>query len=255
MILNRKVITFIALVCFSGFLSAQEDPISGIGVDAGLYNNYVWRGLVFDENPVLQTDLWMWVHGVTMIFWGNCDLTDQDDDFEGQFNEWDVYITFPIKHFGSFQFGGELDYLSFPSSSGMEGAATSEISLWCDADLPGYPRLQVFWDIWAWHGIYANLNAYHSVTLGSNALLLSSGIGWGDENHNRQTGADAGSGFLDFHVGMSYDFIYNDRFSVTPKVQFTTLLNGDVRDLYDSNDIEPSRFSISLNAAYTLVYP
>ncbi|MFH1735792.1 MAG: hypothetical protein ABIE92_13885, partial [bacterium] len=135
--------------------------------------------MVFDEDPVLQTDFWMQAHGITMIFWGNCDLTDDDGKYQGQFNEWDVYITFPLKNFGPLSLGGELDYLNFPSSSGMGGASTSEISAWLSGSFIGSPNLQIYWDVWQYHGIYANVSFSHSFDLMMGNLSLSTALGWG----------------------------------------------------------------------------
>jgi hypothetical protein len=218
-----------------------------IGTDLNLQNNYLWRGIVFDEGPVMQTDLWMSVQGVTMVFWGNCDLTDEKGGFQGQYNEWDVFITFPLKSFGPIAAGVELDYLSFPSPSGMEGAVTSEVSVWFTADAVVSPKLQIFRDIWAWHGVYGNLILNHARQIGPGALSLWSAIGYGDERHNRQAGMEDAGGWLDFTAGLKVDFNPHPNLTLTPGLQYVTLLQKDLRNAYDETGIESSRITISFN--------
>ncbi len=222
-----------------------------IGGDLNLQNNYIWRGMVFDEDPVMQTDLWMSVKNVTLVFWGNCDLTDTEGDFQGQYNEWDVYISFPLKSFGAVTLGGELDYLSFPSSSGMEGAVTSELSLWVTADAPFSPRLQIFRDIWAWHGVYANLSLNRSREIGPGTLSISSSLGYGDERHNRQSGVEDAGGWLDFTAGLKLNLSLHTNVTLTPALQYVTLLQNGIREAYDQTGVKPSRVTVSVNLGMT----
>ncbi len=230
---------------------AQDDSQSLIGGDLGIYSKYVWRGLVFDENPVLQTDLWMEVHGISMVFWGNVDLQDDEDDFDGRFNEWDVYITFPIKNFGPASVGGEIDYLSFPSSSWQNGFGTSEISTWIRADIFGSPTVQVFWDIWQYHGIYANLNISQMQSVGPGDIDVSAGIGWGNEKHNVQSGVPQAGGLLHLQADAAYTFEVHKLIELTLGLHFTTILQQDIRDAYDAADIAATSLFFSLNAAVT----
>jgi len=247
--LRQIVSVTLFLVLFSGMVSAENS--AAIGGDLGVYSAYVWRGLVFDEKPVLQTDVWMEVDGISMVFWGNCDLTDEDNEFIAQYNEWDVYLSFPLKSYKYLTLGGEIDYLSFPSSSGFSGASTSEISGWVETNFPGSPRLQVFWDVWQWHGIYANFSVTHSLELGPGVLIFNGAAGWGNANHNRQSGVAESGGLLDVFAGVAYDWSATSWLTLTPAVSFTSILQNDIRDFYNSEDIDinPSRVFFSINAA------
>jgi hypothetical protein len=227
----------------------EEPPQALLGGDLGLYSRYVWRGMVFDDKPVLQADLWMEAHGISMVFWGNMSLIDETDDFEGQFNEWDVYIAFPIKSIESLTFGAEIDYLSFPSASGTQGASTAEVSGWISGNVAATPRLQVFWDIWQYHGLYANLSLSHELEIGSGLLNMEGGLGWGDDRHNSQAGVPEAGGLLDLFTHATYTLPVSKTLSITPGVHFTGILQSDIRDSYEVMDFDADNLFISLNAS------
>ena len=228
----------------------KEKPLAG--GDLSLYSKYVWRGLVFDEDPVLQPDFWMQAYGITMIFWGNMDLTDQDGEYLGQFNEWDTFIDFSLGSYGAMIFGGGLYYLNFPSSSGEEGPSTAEVSAWISGDITGSPALTIYWDIWQYHGIYANLNLSHGINFGPGNLSVSSSLGWGDAKHNLQSGvADAG-GWLDFQVDASYSFMIHRMVTLIPAMHYSTILQDDIRDEYSKAGVNADGFFFSVSASFEI---
>lgn len=220
-----------------------------IGGDLGVYSRYVWRGIQFDDKPVLQADLWVEVHGISMVFWGNMSLTDGDDEFEGQFNEWDVYISFPVESTEYLKFGGEIDYLSFPTSSGVAGVNTAEVSAWISAKIQTSPRIQIFWDVWQYHGIYAQISLSHELAFGPGQLTLDGGLGWGNDNHNIQAGVSGAGGLMDLLLITRYNVPISSTFSIMPGINFTSILNSEIRDDYEINEYESDNLSVFLNAS------
>lgn len=228
---------------------AQNEAQHAIGGDVCLYSRYVWRGLVFDEDPVLQMDVWTQARGLTLTFWGNMDLTDEEGNYQGQFNEWDTYIDFNIASWGPASFGGGLYYLNFPSSSGQEGSTTAELSAWIAGNVVGSPTLTLYWDIWQHHGIYANFSLWHGLDLGPGQLSMSTGLGWGNENHNVQSGVPEASGWLDVQANISYSLPVHRLVMLTPAVSYCALLQDEIRRSYGEAGIKSEGFFASLSAA------
>ena len=245
----RLGIVTVALLLLSIAAAAQsgESPAQ-IGADLGLYSKYIWRGMVWDEDPVLQPDLWLIVGRLTMTVWGNMDLTDDDGDVEGQFNEWDGYIDVNLGARGPLSFGAGLYLMDFIEPSGV-GSTTVELGASASADVIGNPTLAVYWDIWMYHGLYANMSLSHDVALGPSALSLSASAGWGDHRHNGISGAIADGGLLDFQAGAAYPISLRPYLTLTPSIQYSALLQDDVRRYYDDSGISPDNWFFAVTAA------
>ncbi len=243
----------LALLGF-GWLSptqGQEAP-PALGVDAYLNSRYVWRSLVFDPDPVLQTDVWMQVRGITLTFWGNLDLTDADGQFSGQFNEWDTFLETAFCNCGGLTLGGGLYYNSFPGSSGW-GSSTAEIGGWVSgSSLPAAPTVAAFWDVWQLHGVYANLSLSQTLPAGPGTFCFTTSTGWGDERHNRWSGLSDAGGWLDFQAGVNYCLPLQSWLTLTPGVQYSALLQKDIREYYDQSGVQADGLIFSLSVSSVL---
>jgi hypothetical protein len=249
MIKSRLDVGIIALLLLYVPAAAQpSENQAQVGADLSFYSKYIWRGMVWDEEPVLQPDLWMTVGRLTMTFWGSMDLTDSGGDFEGQFNEWDGYIDVDLGALGPLTFGSGLSYLNFFAPSGV-GSSTTEISASAIVNIIGNPTLTAYWDIWQYHGVYANMSLSHDIAVGPSALSLSLSAGWGDHRHNGISGAIADGGLLDFQAGAAYPISLGAFLTLTPSIQYSALLQDDVRRYYDDSGISPDNWFFALNAA------
>ncbi len=233
---------------------AGETPSASLGFDLTPYSSYLWRGLVFDEDPVLQTDFWMQYGRLTMTFWGNCDLTDEENDFLGQFNEWDTFINLDLGQRGPFLFGGGFYYNSFPASSGF-GSSTAEVEGCVAIDVPTSPTLHGYWDIWQLHGVYFSGDLSQGFDWGPGSLCASAHLGWGDDKHNFWSGIVEAGGWLDLSGCLQYDWLVNQWLTLSPNLQYSRLLQEDIREYYDGNGISSSVLILGLNAGILLSAP
>ncbi|TKJ39065.1 hypothetical protein CEE37_11620 [candidate division LCP-89 bacterium B3_LCP] len=230
---------------------AQEDRAPTLGFDLSMQSKYIWRGIVFDENPVLQPDIWMETHGISMTFWGSYDLTDENGKHPGNFHEWDVFLDFYLGNYKTFSFGGEFFYGSFPTSSGL-GSSTAEIAAWVTGDIFTSPTLMIYWDIWQLHGVYADFCLSEDITVGPGNLFLSSSLGWGDDRHNLWSGVTDAGGLLDWQIDATYSLNIKPNLSLSPGIHFGMTLQDDIRNYYDNQGINTSNLFFSLAAAYVI---
>ncbi len=62
------------MLVLAGLGSSAVLPMTG--VDLQIRNKYVWRGAVFNTEPVLWPDFWINWNGIAFCTWGSFDLTD-----------------------------------------------------------------------------------------------------------------------------------------------------------------------------------
>jgi hypothetical protein len=231
-----------------GRADAQEGNQPVMGVDLGLYSKYIWRGLVYDEDPVMQPDIWMSTRGVTLCFWGSYDLTGEDGKFPGDYHEWDVFLDIELGRLGPWSITGELFYGSFPTSSGI-GSSTAEIG----AIIRGnFSTIRFFWDIWQLHGVYVDYSVSHGVSLGRGILTGNATLGWGDDRHNLWSGVGEAAGLLNFQADLCYSLEIHPNLTVVPGIHYSELLQKDIRTFYSNTDKEAENLFFSLNLAYTV---
>ena len=85
----EKIKCTFAVLFLATLMSSQttkaEDDVS-VGVSADFFNKYVWRGQNLVDDWVLQPGVSIGYKNLTASFWGNLDLTDEND-YEGEFSE------------------------------------------------------------------------------------------------------------------------------------------------------------------------
>jgi len=84
---------WMALGCMTivlfGAAAQAEDEVS-VSVTSDFFSKYVWRGQNVTDDWVWQPGASISYKGLTGGFWGNLDLTDENDE-SGQFIEYEVY--------------------------------------------------------------------------------------------------------------------------------------------------------------------
>ena len=73
----------------------EEDEtleLSG-GVEAGMYSEYVWRGMKLNSEPVFQPEIWVDFWGFSAGIWGNIDETGFNGK-KGELTEVDYSVSY-----------------------------------------------------------------------------------------------------------------------------------------------------------------
>jgi len=91
----------------------------------------------------------------------------------------------------------------------------------------------------------------HDVALGPSALSLSLSSGWGDHRHNAISGAIANGGLLDFQAGAAYPISLGAFLTLTPSIQYSALLQDNVRRYYDDCGIDTNNWFFAVVAGIT----
>ena len=203
------------------------DDIS-MDLDVAFYSRYVWRGIVFTKGPVFQPGFTLGYGGLSANIWGNLDLNDVNGN-NGEFNEVDYTLdySFDADKF-SFSVGGIV--YEFPNI-GDSSATTTEVYASASLDVLLSPSMTLYIDVDEVEGLYWTIGIGHSFPLPHDLSLdCSATFGFGSANNNEGYFGVNDASFTDVAVTFEVPIQVTDRFSITPAVSYTGILNDDLRD-------------------------
>lgn len=252
----------VSSLIFTAFLSAQaEDPATkhavpekteeskawALTLETGVYSHYIFRGLTYNHDPVVQTsatlDYKLGKEGeygkLSLCYWNSVDTTNIIGQ-SGEITENDYGICW------SHEIGGEGDnrlgdlkignwYYDFNTFTPNH---TSEVYFDWTFNSFLSPEITAYYDYQEAHGWYLNFAIGHEFGLDFSdltkewKLALTSNVGWTDGNSTQQWYGekDQDASFTDFNVKaqvkIPVSFLSGDKVTTTfkPFIQwFTTL--------------------------------
>ncbi len=226
----------LALLALVTLSSAQETPEIETSLDVSLYNKYVWRGVNYVNDWVLQPDLGFSMEGFSLSFWGNFELTNWNGPNyprspKGRLTELDTTITYGQSFGqGAWKFG-YIDY-QFP------GTGSERYGEWLAAiefdNSPFAPSVTLYRGTRDGMGTYVEVNASHDFQTAGQSLTLGGQFGYGDKKSNEFYYGNAKNALTHVQLDLSTEFSAGKGWSFTPSVSYSTLLekghlNGQAR--------------------------
>jgi uncharacterized protein (TIGR02001 family) len=214
-----------------------EDGVS-FEVTADFFSKYVWRGQNVTDDWVFQPGVSATYGGLTGGFWGNLDLTDENDE-SGEFIEYDWYVDYSGQVNETVGYSIGAIYYDFPG-----GEATTELYWGFSFDVAASPSVTVYHDVDVIDGTYVALGFGHSFEDIEDlpfGIDLSANLGWGDSKYNdgywsTTTMPSIGSELNDLTLTAAFPFEVGC-VSVTPSVTYVALLGSDVSDVADDDSL------------------
>jgi hypothetical protein len=228
---------------------------------------------VLNDEAVVQPSLTVEKGGFSLNTWGNYNLTDgYGADQETDFGEIDLTIAYSCD-VGPFSVGaGYIEYL-FPHQAGEAGIVqeTAEDGTIVDVpvskalegtkevyasvsynDLPVTPALNVYYDIDAIEGFYANLSLGYEAELGESlALGLSGSIGFANSDYNEGYFGVDDDALNDANLGATLSYAVSKDLSLVPGVTYTWFLDSDIETAAEGIYQDKDQVVGSLKASYT----
>ncbi|VGO19862.1 TorF family putative porin [Pontiella sulfatireligans] len=267
----KKMMTIgLAAVFAAGFAGAQDDVViidqsvvvepveTHVTAEVAVMSSYVWRGQVYNNDMVIQPQISVSDHGVSLNIWGNYDIGHNNTDNNGDFSEIDFSLayTLPID-INEMAFDIGLINYNFPNSDGdstTELFGTATILSWKDYVVPSFT---IFGDIDEADGIYALFDIVAPFQI-SDYFAVEAGfsMGYGDSSYNSYywtnedgKGADKGINDYNFYCNASYELAENLTASVN--LTYTMLEGGSVRDAANDNYEAKDKVWGGVNLAYS----
>jgi len=227
-------------------------------LDLAYVSKYVWRGLALNPDPAFQPSLTISSpDGLSYNLWASMDTTNipSDDpvDNSGSITEYDHTLSYAWSSGKTAMTAGLIHY-AFPNTTFN---STNELFANACFGGPFTPSIGANWDFDEAKGAYLALGAAYGCNLriGKTApttVNFTGKLGWGSANYNKFYfyGYDK-SGLVDFVLGASAPLAIGDKFTLTPAVSYSTVVNSDIEDQLDANKIDSDNFVAGITASYS----
>ena len=258
-------------------VTQEEQANYSVSVGADVMSAYVSKGVVGNDEPVLQPDVYVEMpFGFSFDVWANMNLTDAkcnwDPETQGKWSEFDLTLdwTAPLEGPVSVTVGGT--YFAYPQAEDVAVVvATEEEAVEVDSHNPGDGGYELFAKVGVDCILQPSLGFYHDcrsaddwyilakighdidltdlLTLGLGGTVSFSGEDFADRNY----GSTEGAAFSHAQVDAKLNYAVTDAFDVYAKCTFSTLIDKDIRDgIKDSyDDIDCDFFYGGVGVGYT----
>jgi hypothetical protein len=157
------------LGCMSTLALAEGEttPVSA-SIKVDVLSKYVWRGLNYNNNGVVQPTLTVNYGGFSAFVFGSMDLTDYIRTYAGtarpagQFMEYDLGLSYSGKCKNIDWSVGAVNYV-YPKQGYPQ---TTEVYASVSIPVTFKPTVTAYYDVEATHGWYGNVSASHSFLKG-----------------------------------------------------------------------------------------
>lgn len=234
---------------FSGTAFSAEKIDLSTSLD--FCTDYVWRGLVINDEAVLQPSLAA-THNVThigtfsFILWGNYDLTDYYGT-QNEFSEIDLIASYALPS-GPLELEVGIIHYTFPNA---DFRATTEVYINAGCELKSLPltfSLGLYYDFDEIDGLYISGKIMSHITLIPKlALEMALSAGYADSGYNLGYFNFDDSACVDSQASMRLTYTISDSFSLSAGGQYMSLLDSALKDSVPINNRNKLSGCLSLN--------
>jgi len=200
-------------------------------LEAGVYSKYVWRGIRFVDDWVLQTQFDVKWRGFTFTGWGNLDLTNENGD-RGRFTEIDLSADYGVD-VGPV----DLNFGAIGYTFRSHGRNTLEIYASAGLNVLLKPTLTLYRDIDEAEGNYLAFSVKHvferlfspSDETGPSPELTAS-IAYAGVDYNAYYYRVRSAGFADLTAAFSVPWKLSKKFTVFASINYSVLIDSQIRD-------------------------
>jgi hypothetical protein len=210
-----------------------EDKIA-FDFSAYYYGKYIWRGQNLDDDIVFQPGVSASYNGLTAGIWGNMELT-KINDCRNEFTEFDYSLDYSsdVPGLSGVGYSVGLIYYNFPNTNVQD---TLEAHCGFSFDLPLSPSVKWYLDLDEAEGSYVSLGIEHSIEevfkIGPDVpvtMEAGASLGWGSGSYNKYYWGTDQAKLNDLVLSASFPFEVAG-WTVTPSVNYITLVSDDIRD-------------------------
>jgi len=222
-----RILAVVVAVSTVRFAAAEAPTLA---VESGVFSQYVWRGMLETDGPVLENSVTAGWHGAHLNIWTNQDLNSVNGR-RGEIGEVDFDAGYDRSLEKAVLSAGMIRY-TFPNTL---TAANTELYAGAALKMPLRPSAKVFFDAGRIHGTYLTLDVSHTVPLPPLAesatwsIELAAGAGWGSSGYSQAYFHLREPGWVDFHPGIGVPFRFGKHWGCTPRLSYASLARGPLR--------------------------
>lgn len=216
----------------TGILDNSPIPIE-ISAEVAVYSDYIWRGFMLDDDPVIQPSVSIGAHGFTATFWSSFDLVEHDGLAS---DEVDATLDYTYEHDLFSLFAGHTWYY-FPGAH----ADTQEVYIGGGVNISLGDEITlsptVTWihdygdtDDGGAKGDYIMVGLGHSIPLFESPVTLDLS---GEVAYNHEFFIEGDGGYVLLGAGLTIPLI-GENATLSPNVNYSIPF-GDLEDSDDGN--------------------
>ena len=268
--MNKVMTVGVAALMAAGVASAQSADIVGlpaggqepeISAELALYSSYVFRGMVVNNDSVLQPQMTIEHYGVSFNMWGNYNLGTDKDGVSSDLNEVDYTLAyaFPLA-IDDLSLSIGMAHYAFPNVTvgGAAAEATTELfvkgtlNTLADLAVPVIPSLTLYGDVDEVNGTYVLFDV--RVPYALTEVLSAEGFftaGYGNTSYNDAyfaTGIDAG--WTDYSLGGNLTYAVSENLSASLNLTYSMVEGGAIQRGADAKYEADQKVWGGLSVAY-----
>jgi hypothetical protein len=233
------------VVCVAGLLPATLKAAEA-SLDLPVNSAYVWRGQVYNDEPVLEPSLTVSTqYGLSFCAWANFNLTDSlGKDSEKEFNEVDLTVSYdiPVKVLDLTVGVGEYTYphQTIQEDDGNVRATPGTREVYVTAgkkDLPLSPSASVYYDCDEVNGFYGLVSVSHGFEITKEfSIDATLSLGAANTDYNEVYFGVDDNALNDGNAKVGASYAFNESISLGGYVMYTYFLDSSIRDAAKAND-------------------
>jgi uncharacterized protein (TIGR02001 family) len=232
-----------AVFALVGAVAAEEvAPSISTKLDLSYVTEYVWRGLELNPDGAVQPSL-TFEHpsGVSLNLWGSVDTTDVFGN-KWDLTEVDYTLNYAFKAKTGHVANTGVIYYTFPHT---DFDSTTELygSYCFGGDFT--PTISVNYDVDEADGFYASLSGGYNCAFPNKkapTLGMTAKLSYGSSSYNDFYYYVDKSAFTDLTLGVALPFAVTEKVTVTPSINYSTIVDGDLKDSVKAAGLDGDNF-------------
>jgi len=231
----------------TGLLDRYDIPLE-VSADIAFYSDYVWRGFLLDDDPVIQPGVNLSAYGFSASFWSSFDVIT-DDALDS--DEVDFTLDYTYEH-DLFSLSAGHTWYTFPAAD----TDTQEFYIGGSVNVPIFEDIVLSPGL-KWFHDYGDTNDggalgdYFLLDLGYSIPVADTGISvdlYNSVSYNNEFFINGDGGEYLVSAGLSIP-LYKDNVKISPSISYSVPY-GDLSDSSDGNQDDKLFGGATLSFAY-----
>jgi len=259
----KKVMGVGAALMVAGVMGVQAASEPEISAEASLLSSYVFRGMVLNNDAVMQPQVTVEHYGVSFNIFGNYDIGSNFDGVSSDFSEIDCTLAYELPlAIEDLVVSVGLTHYTFPNVTVGGAARESTTEIFAkgtlktleNLEIPVIPSMTIFGDVDEVNGTYVLFDVYvpYQITPElSSQFGFSAGYGntaYNDFYFGQGQGIDADWNDFNFNGALSY--AVTDDLTASANLTYTVLNGGAIEDGADAIYEDDEKLWCGLSVAY-----
>ncbi len=206
-----------------------------VRTEVAVLSSYVWRGIVFNDESVIQPSVTVGAGDFEFNLWGTWDLTDVTN--ASARTRMDVSLDYFYRNGMNILSTGVKSYIYHDDAEGL-AKDTFEAFLGYTLDVPTTPGIELNFDFGEVKGAYGRLKMGHIFLIKkcNMGVVVQATLGAGDEDYvnyyfNTSTNTMLEAGLVDATATVKLPWVVNDTFTITPAARYMAVVDSDIKEL------------------------